>query len=121
MVSRKCGLSKREVVWILNGHQGQNLLKLSVGDGSVFSGGKDNTDIYHDRISIVMTVGNDGTARGWNLIEQLINNVGKQKKSNVNIETTKSLNSSNNGMRIFHLPEDKINPIDEYSKEFIKD
>ena len=110
-----------EVVSILNGHQGQILWKVDVGDDSVFSRGKDNTDINHDRISIVMTAGNDGTAKVWNLTEQLINNVGKQKKSNVNIETTKSLSSSNNGMRIFHLPEDKINPLDECSKEIIKD
>ena len=31
------------------------------------------------------------------------------------------MNSSRNEMRIFHLPKDKMNPLDEYSKEIIKD
>ena len=67
-----------------------------------------------------MTAGNEGTAKVWNLTEQLINNVGNQKKPSVNIEKNKSLNSSNNGMRIFYLPEYKINPFDECSKKIIK-
>ena len=75
-----------EVVSILKGHQGQYIWKVCVGDVSVISGGKDNNTINHDSISISMTAGNDGTAKVWNLNEQLINNAVNQKKPNVNIE-----------------------------------
>ena len=92
----------------MKGHQGQIIWKVCFEDVSVFSWGKDHTEINHDRISIAMTAGNDGTAKVWNLTEQLINNVGNQKKPSVNIEKNKSLNSSNNGMRFFICPSIKL-------------
>ena len=68
-----------EVDSILIGHQGQRIWKFCVGDIRVFSGGKNNNEINYDRISISITVGNDGTAKVWNLNEQLINNTVNQK------------------------------------------
>ena len=56
-------------------------LKVGVGNVSVLSGEKDNNSINRNRISIVMTAGNDGTAKVWNLTEKLLNNVGKLKKN----------------------------------------
>ena len=68
-----------------------------------------------------MTDGNDGTAIVCNLTEQLINYVGKQNKPSVNIERNKSINSSNNGTQPLHLPENKMSPLDECSKDITKD
>ena len=73
-----------EVVSILKDRQGQNIWKVCVGDVSVFSGRKDNNEIHYDRISITMTTGNNGTAKVWNLNEQLINNKVNQKKVKCN-------------------------------------
>ena len=56
----------------------------------------------------------------WKTLELPINDVdGKQPKLNVDIKTNKYLNSSNKDMSIFHLHEDKMNPLDECIRKII--